>query len=101
MKQSWKTTVVAAPLLPPGGAAAEAHQGRDKTAAPPRSANRQSLENADRSLDRATERQSESAAEHSNAPGNKGTQAPDHGLEHRNQEHSMGSHGKGWKNPSE
>ena len=101
MKQSWKTTVVAAALLALTGAAAAADHGKAHTAAPPPSSNRQSLENADRSLDRATERQSESAAEHSNAPGNKGTQAPDHGLEHRNQEHSMGSHGKGWKNPSE
>ena len=103
MNRNRKTTCVAAALLALCGAASAADQGHGNShsGTPPASSNNQSLDDADRGQDRADERQSDAAERHSNAPGKKGTNTPDHGMEHRDMDHSMGSHGKGWKNPAE
>lgn len=100
MTRSLKLVSVAAALLAVTGIAAAAEHGghaKPHDTAPPASSNRQSLDDADRGLDRATERQSDSAHTHSQAPGKKTTHEPNHGMDHRNPDHSMDSHGKGWK----
>ena len=97
MNKPWKTTCLAAALLVISGAAAAAGHGGGQYSPPPTS-NRQSLEDADRGLDRAAEQESDSALEHSKAGGKKKKHAPKHGMGHRNTDHSMTSHGKGWKN---
>jgi hypothetical protein len=100
MTRSLKFVSVAAALLAVTGVATAASHGnhaKPHDTAPPASSNRQSLDDADRGLDRSTERQSDSARTHSQAPGKKTTHEPNHGMDHRNPDHSMESHGKGWK----
>lgn len=104
MTRSLKLVSVAAALLAVTGVAAAADHGghaKPHDTAPPASSNRQSLDDADRGLDRSTERQSDSAHTHSQAPGKKTTHEPNHGMDHRNPDHSMESHGKGWKNDAQ
>ena len=96
-------TVLGAAVLVLSGTVAAAGHGAGKrtdpaVSPPPASSNRQSLPDADRSLERARERNAEQAQERSRAQEQHMEHAPDHGLEHRN-EHSMDPHGKGWKNP--
>lgn len=96
-------TALAAALLVLGGTVAAAGHGAGKrtdpaVSPPPANSNRQSLPDADRSLERARERNAEQAQERSRAQEQHMEHAPDHGLEHRNA-HSMDPHGKGWKNP--
>ena len=97
MNKPWKSAFLAAALLSAGGVAVAAGHGNSHTS-PPATSNRQSLDDADRGLDRAAEQESDSALDHSQAGGKKNAHAPNHGMGHRNGEHSMSSHGKGWKN---
>lgn len=97
------SVVLGAALLALGGTVTAAGHGAGKPAdpaasQPPASSNRQSLPDADRSLERAQERQAAPAHEHSRAHEQRMEHAPDRGLEHRDP-HSMEPHGKGWKNP--
>ena len=104
MNQHFRTALVAAALLAVTGIATAASHGdhaKPHDADPPASSNRQSLDDAERGLDRSTERQSDSAHTHSEAPGKKNTHAPNHGMDHRSPDHSMESQGKGWKNDAQ
>ncbi len=107
MYQRSKIMSALAVLLAISGTAGAAHHESDvggHATTPPADSNRQSTPDADRGLDRATERRSDPADDHSNAPSNsndENTRTPDRGLEHRNPDRSMDSEGKGWKSPSD
>jgi uncharacterized protein involved in copper resistance len=97
-----RTALGVAALVLSGTVAAASHgagkRAEPAVSPPPASGNRQSLPDADRSLERAGERQAEQAQESSRAQEQHMEHAPDRGLEHRN-EHSMDPHGESWKNP--
>jgi hypothetical protein len=102
MNKSLQSAFLAAALLTVGGVAVAAEHGHGSShTSPPATSNRQSDEDADRGLDRAQERESDSGLEHSQAGDEKTEHAPSHGMDHRNADHSMTSHGKGWKNPDQ
>lgn len=99
-----RTALGVAVLVLSGTVAAASHgtgQRADPAVSPPpASGNRQSLPDADRSLERARERQAEQAQEQSRVQEQHMEHTPDRGLEHRD-EHSMDPHGEGWKNPDD
>lgn len=74
-----------------GWAAPKSDHSEGMRDGPPASSNRQSLPDADRSLDRADERRSEEQLEHSRAREQQLEHAPNRGYEHRN-ERSMQEH---------
>lgn len=102
MNKSWKILCAAiacltlagnAAAVPGGGHGANGNgAGRHEKRAdvPPVSSNRQSLQDADRGLDRAGERESDQGLDHSRASDQQTEHAPDHGVEHRNA-HSLKS----------
>ncbi|WP_372717886.1 hypothetical protein [Immundisolibacter sp.] len=104
MSSHWKTTCAAIALLATAGSATAAPKGPhgagshiDHVGAPPASSNRQSLPDAERGLERATERESDQGLDHSRAQEQQLEHAPDHGVDHRNT-HSMEPQGKTLKN---
>jgi hypothetical protein len=82
----------------PGGAHGAGGQGAGGSGnhadSPPDTSNRQSLPDAERGLDRAGERESDSGIEHSQSRERHQEHAPDHGVQHRN-EHAAKKPGQG------
>jgi hypothetical protein len=81
MSKPWKSAFLAAALLSAGGVAGAAEHGHGNShMSPPATSNRQSSDDADRGLDRAQERESDSGLEHSQAGDEKTEHAPKHGM---------------------
>jgi len=88
MQTKMAVLVLSTVLGAAGWAAPKGGQGSGRQDGPPPSSNRQSLPDADRSLDRADERRSEEQFERSRAREQQLEHPPNRGYEHRN-EHSM------------
>lgn len=101
MNTDWKTACAGIALLafisgataaPNGGHGTGSH-----TSGSPATSNRQSLPDADRSLERAYEREADQGLEHSRAGAQQTEHAPNEGTDHRNA-HSLKQPGKTRKN---